>query len=220
MNSHIAAMNDVGVRGNARFVPITEHEYVRFWGLILGARQFSERGKNLWSSDAHGLRCARNYDEHMVAWRFEAIRRLIPDMCSESSVDPWKRFRPMLTEFNANRASILHGDGDSTLDESMSAYQPRLDKLGGLPNISVIKRKPRPLGTEFKTICDTETGVMKFMEFQEGKDAMRVKTHSREYGVTTGCTIRLSESCATGSTILADSWFGSVKVCCDLSLSP
>jgi hypothetical protein len=73
----------------------------------------------------------------------------------------------LVDENNANRRKHLHTDGDSTLDESMSAFQPRLDKLGGLPNISYIKRKPTPLGTEFKTICDTETGVMKFMNVEK-----------------------------------------------------
>ena len=37
MSSHIAIMNASDVRGNVRWVPITEHEYVRFWGLILGS---------------------------------------------------------------------------------------------------------------------------------------------------------------------------------------
>eukprot|EP00873_Tetraselmis_striata_P006477 jgi/Tetstr1/426741/TSEL_001678.t1 len=37
------------------------------------------------------------------------------------------------------------------MDESMSAYQPRATKLGGLPNLSFIYRKPKPLGTEMKT---------------------------------------------------------------------
>jgi hypothetical protein len=214
MSSHLAAMNASGLRGNAKHKDITEHEYVRFWGLIIGARQFSEKGKNLWtnSEEPMGLRSAPNYEKHMASWRFETIRRLLRDICPESSVDPWNRFRPMLDEYNANRSEVLHTDGDSTLDESMSAYQPRLDKLGGLPNISFIKRKPKPLGTEFKTICDTETGVMKFMEVQEGKEAMRVKEHSVSHGVTTGCTIRLANACSPGTTILGDSWFGSVKV--------
>jgi hypothetical protein len=214
MSSHIATMNASGLRGNVRWVPITEHEYVRFWGLILGARQFSERGKNLWSGtdEPLGLRSSPNYEQHMAAWRFSTIRRLLRDIFPVSSTDPWSRFRPMIDAFNANRATRLHTDGDSTLDESMCAYQPRLDKLGGLPNVSYIKRKPKPLGTEFKTICDTETGVMKFMEIQEGKDAMRVKPKSLTYGVTCGCTIRLAEACATGTTVLGDSWFGSVKV--------
>ena len=45
MSSHLAAMNASGLRGNAKHKDITEHEYVRFWGLILGARQFSKRGR-------------------------------------------------------------------------------------------------------------------------------------------------------------------------------
>ena len=94
----------------------------------------------------------------------------------------------------------------------MSAFQPRLDKLGGLPNIFFIKRKLKPLGTEFKTICDTETGVGKFIEVQEENEAMRVKERSISHGVTSGCTIRLANACSTITTILADSWLGSVKV--------
>ena len=38
MSSHIAAMNASSLRGSVRWIPITEHEYVRFCGLILGAR--------------------------------------------------------------------------------------------------------------------------------------------------------------------------------------
>jgi hypothetical protein len=125
----------------------------------------------------------------------------------------------MIDAFNANRATRLHTDGDSTLDESMCAYQAHFDKLGGLPNVSFIKRKPKPLGTEFKTICDTETGVMKLMEIHEVKYAMRVNSNSLEYGATSVCSIRLADACATGTTVLDDSWFGSAKVC-GPSLSP
>jgi hypothetical protein len=82
-------------------------------------------------------------------------------------LDPWLLFRPIVDEFNANRAKTPHSDGDVAIDESMSAYQPRLDKFGGIPNISFIKRKSKPLGIQFKTMCDTETSVMKFMEIQE-----------------------------------------------------
>ena len=33
-------------------------------------------------------------------------------------------------------------------------------KIGGLPNLSYVMRKPKPLGTEFKNIIDGLTGVM------------------------------------------------------------
>ena len=42
MSSHITVMKACGLRGNVRWIPIIEHEYIRFWGLIHGARQFSE----------------------------------------------------------------------------------------------------------------------------------------------------------------------------------
>eukprot|EP00873_Tetraselmis_striata_P006958 jgi/Tetstr1/427222/TSEL_017410.t1 len=95
----------------------------------------------------------------------------------------------------------------------MSAYQPRSTKTGGLPNISFIKRKPKPLGTEGKTACDCATGVMIHFEIQEGRDAMRLmKEHAPELGVTAACTLRMAErSAPAGATVLGDSWFASVK---------
>ncbi len=122
-------------------------------------------------------------------------------------------FRRIVDEFNAIRAKTLHNDGDASVDESMSAYRPRLDKFGGLPNISFIKRKLKPLDTEFKTMCDTESGVMKFMEIQQGEDAKRSKPFAVELGVTSCCVARMSSACATGATMMGGSWFGTIKVC-------
>ncbi len=45
------------------------------------------------------------------------------------------------------------------LDESLSAWRPRKDKTGGLPNISFILRKPEPLGTEFNSMACSLTGI-------------------------------------------------------------
>ena len=55
----------------------------------------------------------------------------------------------------------------------MCAWRPRQSKLGRLPNISYIIRKPEPLGTEYKTICCPITGVMTYMEIQRGKEGMK-----------------------------------------------
>ena len=53
---------------------------------------------------------------------------------------------------------------------------------------------------------------MKYMEIQEGMEAMPIKAHARELGVTAACTLRMASSCAPGAVLLGDSWFGSVKV--------
>ena len=54
---------------------------------------------------------------------------------------------------------------------------------------------------------------MQFMEIQEGKDAMRSKLFADELGVNSCCVARMSSACATGATMMGDSWFGSIKVC-------
>lgn len=69
------------------------------------------------------------------------------------------------------------------MDETMSAYPPRTTKTVGLSNISFIKRRPKPLGTEAKTTCDCATDVMVHFKVHKGKDAMRVKEHAPEPGV-------------------------------------
>lgn len=43
---------------------------------------------------------------------------------------------------------------------NMSALVPRTPKTGGLPNISFIERKSRPLDIEFKTVIDAASGNM------------------------------------------------------------
>ena len=104
-------------------------------------------------------------------------------------------------------------------------YYNRTTKSGGLPNLSYIKRKPEPLGTEFKVATDGLSGMMAWLEIQEGKERMAKKDFFIELGATAGCVMRgvkngekyESESDNNESTKkdlwLGDSWFGSVKAC-------
>ena len=108
--------------------------------------------------------------------------------------------------------AVLRQGMCKVLDESMSAWSPRKDKYGGLPHISYIFRKPKPLGTEFKCIVDADTGVLLRLEVQEGKEQMEKQAHFGELGATAACVKRLSEGCPPGSTVVGDSWFGSTKV--------
>ena len=54
--------------------------------------------------------------------------------------------------FNANRLRIVQSLNIKVLEETMSAYRPRMTKSGTLPYISFILRKPEPLGTEFNSL--------------------------------------------------------------------
>ena len=65
----------------------------------------------------------------------------------------------------------------------------RTTKTGELPNISYVKRKPEPLGTEVKNIVDGISGSMLWIEIQEGKERMKNKEF-QNLGSTAACTLR------------------------------
>ena len=106
-----------------------------------------------------------------------------------------------------------------------------------MPNLSFVKRKPEPLGTEFKCVVDALSGAMLWLEIQEGKERMANKEH-QNLGSTAGCTLR--GVCATQDFMFfpssevrreeekderrqwvfyADSWFGSVKTVANIGKS-
>jgi hypothetical protein len=211
-------LNSQGILRKSTFSPVSQQEWVTFWGLVIGARQFSVQGRGLWETASDGFQPAPNFGQYMSWGRFQLIRELVKwskaDLDAQPT-DPWYMFRRMTTDFNANRAANVHMQLVQVLDEMMSSWQPRKDKLGGLPNISYIQRKPKPLGTELKCVAEAATGMMVHLELQEGKDAMRKARFSPEQGVTAACTIRLCAAVGGSSaphTYVADSWFGSVKV--------
>jgi hypothetical protein len=95
----------------------------------------------------------------------------------------------------------------------MSAWRPRQDKYGGPPHISFIKQKPKPLGTEFKTVADAESGVMLHLDIQRGKGEMNNAAYKTKLGATAACIKRLAEATSNGEcdTFYGGSWFASAK---------
>ena len=94
--------------------------------------------------------------------------------------------------FNENRRLNIIHSGILVIDESMSAWKPKTTKTCGLPNLSCIPRKPRPIGTEFKNTADAETGVMLFWEIQEGKVPVGKKRFRDTNKATTATGMRLA----------------------------
>jgi hypothetical protein len=112
----------------------------------------------------------------MAFHNFKIIRCLIRYCKAEIhkiSLDPWAWFKNGVDDFNTNMRDVLHQGVYQTMDESISTYKLRKDKLGWLPNITYIHCKPKPMGTELTTMCDCATCVMVYMEVQKGNNAMR-----------------------------------------------
>jgi hypothetical protein len=91
-----------------------------------------------------------------------------------------------------------------------------------MPHVSYIPRKPEDLGCELKTVCDGTSGLMMFMEIQEGQTRMRQKTWHQEYDATAPCALRCAQEPGFAQShrrpeersqraFLGDSWFAGLK---------
>ena len=63
-------------------------------------------------------------------------------------------------------------------------------KTGGLPNITYVSFKSKPLGTEFNCCVDRITKVMLYLEVQEGKVRMSKNLYFTKLVLTASCVMR------------------------------
>lgn len=231
-------INKTKNKPNVRYVkPVSPNEFFKFIGLIVvagavgkGGNQIFEKEEDNWKQGFQKVTAPCDFSKYMSLRRFEDIKCYFPmafadlsksDSLNVANYDPWYMISNFVKLFNENRYLKVAASNVKLLDETMSAWRPRKSKLGGLPNISFILRKPEPLGTEFKTGCCSETGIMLWMEIQRGKTEMpRWSEGFREFGATASCTIRAADHMANGGQRLTDersnlfygdSWFASVK---------
>jgi len=212
--------------------PFSPEEFLIGIGLLIGASEFEQQGVHCFFASSHvsgnlsqdyefhSISPCPNFDRWMPFNRFKEFRRFLPSIWFNYDVehtDPWWKFRNAVENFNEIRKVKLTNSDWALIDESMSAWRPRTTKLGGLPNLSHIPRKPEPLGTEFKSIADPHTGCLLGLEIQRGKEGMKDLQYNREYGNTCGCTLRLMDI-AGCKGVKGDAWFGSVLNCVSLKL--
>jgi hypothetical protein len=88
-----------------------------------------------------------NFCKWMKLYRFKHFRTFVTAIWEDATTketDPWWQFEPAVKEFNNLRQERVVSAVWEIVDETMSAWRPRTTPLGGLPNISNIKRKPEP----------------------------------------------------------------------------
>ena len=168
-----------------------------------------------------------DFRQYMSRTRFEDIRKHIPATIAKNEAhgsDPWWRLRGGVERFNKKRRALMQTVPVGVLDESMSAWRPRISKCGGLPHISYVIRKPEPLGTEFKAAADPATGIMLALEIQEGKQAMDAMRAQRGdmLGPSTSCVARLVSEISPAPLgyrriILGDAWFTNVATAVEVA---
>ena len=163
----------------------------------------------------------------MPFYRFKLYRRYLPSInidTSKQGSDPWYKLISGIEEFNQIRREKISGIHWIQIDESMSSWRTRTSAIGGLPNISFILRKPKPLGTEFKSTGCCITGVMRCLEIQRGKKGMSAQKYNETFGATVGCSLLLTEqtispeNAASTHGLRGDAWFGSVKAASQMAV--
>ena len=189
---------------------------------LLGGAQFKE-GTDLWATEARGLIPPPDFGRIISKDRFDRVLRYwargAVGVEAELTEQPWGEVMWFIDGFNETRNREFRAGSRLTPDESMIGWQGQ-SGAGGIPHLSFVKRKPKPLGAEFKTVCDGSTGMLLHLEIQEGKVRMQRKKFVNSFPATTACTLRMMSNMEVGEleladnaklrrAVTADSWFAS-----------
>ena len=156
--------------------------------------------------------------------RFVRILRYLargPDGTEQTKeTDPWAEIRWMVDGFNSTRKNQFRAGWIVTPDESMIQWTGASGPPIGMPHMSYVPRKPIPLGCEIKCVADGTSGVMMYIEVQEGKTRMMRLRFADEYTATVATTLRMVAAMGLGEinlpesdklrrVVVGDSWFAS-----------
>src|SRR5210317_2001414 len=89
----------------------------------------------------------------MAQYCFQELRKAFPhafDNGKDPEEDAYCMVHLLFDGLKENRKRNINSFVENVFDESMSPFKPRTTKVGGLPNISFIQRKPEPIGVEYK----------------------------------------------------------------------
>lgn len=202
---------------------VSPKEWWTFHAIIFSAAELNKGGEKMFATHSEGLVPPPCFGTIMPINRFKTIRANFTSAFFDltNMTDPWYRISGLVEAYNCNRSLNVCASRKKTLDESMCSWKPRNSITGGLPNIAYIKRKPKPLGTEFKVAACSVTKCILHLEIQRGKDPMRAAEGSSEHGGTAACSLRLVKGSKNSGQInvnefkrnifLGDSWFASTK---------
>ena len=206
----VECTNKYGKAKYTRWRDTNKGELIRFFGLWLTMTTFETDSKrDSFEKSVIGVIPGPQLRRFMPYNRFSQLSNVIAfaDMTVEiPTSDPWYPIRAFVNSLNAHRKNHIVIGWLLCIDETMWKW------IGlGLPHQSYIPRKPEPLGVELKTVCDVESGIMVFIELQEGKRRMEVMDFTDEWQHTTACTLRCLRNWKDSqAAVIGDSWFASV----------
>ncbi len=185
----------------------------------------------LWSTVSNGFKLPPDYGQFILQHYFRAFVCGFPHVRSPEHLwyleaMPWESFLPVVQAFNQQHRDLLM-TVYLLLDESMSAWRPKMSKTDGLPNITFEPRKPKPLGTMFENGVEATMGIMVMQDVVEGADSQRMKKYIGDMSSLpkkepimqhVAETLRQCESSGVveGGWVGGDAWFGSIPCVVEL----
>lgn len=206
----LPATNKLAKQQDSDYVDFSYDEFINIIGLIymMEVIQLPER-RLYWSEDSDGLFPAFNFGRIMPLHRFEEFLNFW-QLSEEDDVN--QQLLSFIDVVNETLKEAIQPGETLCIDESMIKAYHR--NLAGKMKII---RKPRPIGNELKTVSDGRSNIVVHMELHEAKEDMANKDYVSDFGATTACCLRITESYkGSGRIIIGDSWFGSVKSCVQL----
>jgi hypothetical protein len=175
---------------DTRFKAVTLKEFFTFIACLLAAAPAGFGGDKLWNpSSAIGIFPTPDLQHIIKKKRFSQIKSCFADAFNfdyhtdiakegvawcpipgkTAANDEWAPLQGLVNDFNDTVKRNFAASDQLCLDESMSPWRPRKTKKGNLPHLSYIERKPKPIGTEFKSVACSVTGIITHLEIQRGK---------------------------------------------------
>lgn len=188
---------------------LTADELLCWVGVLMVASRFAGSRLALWSTPETKYDPRPPVGDAMSRRRFDSIAAALrlTDKPRPPYVDKFHAVRELIDDFNAHLRTIFRPSDLVCLDESMVTFNNARS-----PGNMFVPRKPNPVGNEYHTICDVETGILFRMELVEGKDRppeMGAPKYEAEHkSKTTGLILRMTETIrGQGRRVIMDSAF-------------
>lgn len=221
------ACNNFNTRKLPSITPITEHELVKFVGILyaMGLQRIRNREhywnmKNFWPFESPDFKSKFGISLR----RFQNIIKYLGwypvDDDSYDMEDPWYEVRHFVDQFNHKRATTFMPGWVLCVDESTIKWRGLKDfeSKKGCPQVTNIIRKPEAVCIEVRDVACAKSGVIVRLEIMEGKVRMKFKKFSSP-NLTAGTAqvLRLTEPWhGMGFLVVGDSAFASVQTAIEL----
>eukprot|EP00731_Ephydatia_muelleri_P007170 Em0003g1418a len=177
--------------------PFTEYEFLQCMGILLGSSLAGRSNiKDLWnvksSCFSQPLDLLRRFGlshDRFLYWK--KYLKLWPPTVNEHT---WDAVRGLISAFNTTRMQNVKPGTEVVMDESMGKWIPMFEGTPeGVPHLTKIIRKPCGVGIEYNDVADVNTGIILFLEIQEGVELMASKKYCDQYPKHVALTLRLTE---------------------------